>query len=102
MTGFDFNGIVDTGKFIPSIEDVIITGNTIPMADSVLSWLKEHNIQCAVYFMPYLDGANNILIAAIWKVEMIQKLKLDKFYEDNVTQYEIIKKCCSDCEVIKV
>ena len=102
MTGTDFNGVVDTGEFIPKPNDVIITGNTLPMASPVLNWLKEHNIQCPVYFMPYLYGANNILIAAIWKVEMIQKLKLSKFYEDNATQFEIIKKCCPDCEVIKV
>ena len=102
MTGWDFNGVVDTGQFIPEAGDVIITGNTIPMAKSVIVWLLEHNIFCAVYFMPYLDGANNILIVAIWKVEMIQKLKVTKFYEDNATQFEIISKCCPDCEVIKV
>jgi len=102
MTGWDFNGVIDTEKFIPEVGDVIITGNTIPIADGTLSWLKKHNIQCPVYFMPYLEGANNILIAAIWKVEMIQKLNLTKFYENNATQYEIIKKCCPDCNVVKV
>lgn len=102
MIGYDYNGVVDTGQFIPTSEDVIITGNTLPMAKSVLVWLLEHDIYCPVYFMPYLQGANNILITAIWKVEMIQKLNLTKFYEDNATQFEIISKCCPDCEVIKV
>ena len=100
--GYDFNGIVDTGQFIPTPQDVIITGNTLPMATSVLDWLREHGIQCPVYFMPYLDGANNILVVVIWKVEMIQKLNLTKFYEDNASQYEIIKKCCPNCEIVKV
>lgn len=102
MTGYDFNGVVDTGKYIPTSEDVIITGNTIPMAKSVITWLLEHNIFCAVYFQPLLYGANNMIVSAMWKAEMIKKLGLTKFYEDDPTQYNIIVNYCPDCEVIKV
>lgn len=102
MIGYDYNGVVDTGKFIPTKDDVIITGNTIPMAKSVIVWLLEHNIFCAVYFQPFLHGANNMIVSAMWKAEMINKLKVNVFYEDDQTQFDIIKNYCPECKVIKV
>lgn len=102
MIGFDFNGVVDTGNYKPEIGDVIITGNTLPMVAQVMDYLLGHQIVCAVYFMPYKNGANNRELTAMWKSEMIMKLGCSKFYEDDELQYQIIKQCCSDCEVIKV
>lgn len=99
MVGYDFNGVVDIGRFIPTKDDVIITGNTIPMAKSVIVWLLEHNIFCAVYFMPYEYGANDLRIVGMWKAEMILKLGITKFYEDDSQQAEIIRKCCPRCLV---
>ena len=102
MIGYDFNGVVDSGNYRPTIADVIITGNTLPMVDSVLRWLYQNGIWCAVYFMPYKNGANNRELTALWKSEMIMKLGCEKFYEDDPLQHQIIKASCSDCEVIKV
>jgi len=102
MIGYDFNGVVDTGKYIPIDNDVIITGNTLPMVNSVLDWLRNAGIICAVYFMPYKNGANNRELTAMWKSEMILRLGCDMFYEDDILQWEIIKQCCPDCQVIKV
>lgn len=102
MTGYDFNGVVDVGKYTPFPQDVIITGNTIPMVSSVLRFLRERNIFCAVYFMPYEYGANDPRIVAMWKAEMILKLRITNFYEDDAQQAEIIRKCCPSCLVIKV
>ena len=102
MNGYDFNGVVDTGEYSPEPTDVIITGKYITFAKEINSWLRKHKIYSPIYFMPYIDGTDNILIMALWKSEMIQKLNLDKFYENNATEYEIIKKCCLNCEVIKV
>lgn len=100
--GYDFNGVVDTGNFVPTIEDVIITGNTIVMVPAVLHYMKEHQLACAIYFNPYPRGANNIPLVAFWKAEMINKLNLEKFYEDQFDQWQIIKDLCPGCEIIKV
>ena len=102
MTGYDFNGVVDTGRFIPESTDVIITGNTLPMAKSVIVWLLEHNIFCPVYFMPYKNGANNRELTAMWKSEMILRLGCERYYEDDPLQYQILVNCCPDCGIIKV
>ena len=104
MIGYDFNGVVDTGRFIPNEEDVIITGVVIGggLVISTLEYLQEHNIKCAVYFNPYPNGANNRELVATWKAEIINKLELKTFYEDDFLQYQIIKQCSPKCEVIKV
>jgi len=104
MIGYDFNGVVDTGKFIPisAADDVIITGNTLSMVNEVMSWLQSHGILCAVYFMPYKNGANNRELTAMWKSEMILRLGCSMYYEDDPLQHLIIEKSCPDCKVIKV
>ncbi len=98
--GYDFNGVVDTGEYRPGAEDVIITGNTIPLALGVLQWLREHNINCPVYFMPDDKGALKPRAVAVWKSEMVRRLKLQVFYEDQPIQAEIIQESCPDCKVI--
>ncbi len=104
MIGYDFNGVVDTGKFIPTNEDIIITGITIGggLVVSTLKWLKDHNIMCAVYFNPFPYGVNNREVTANWKADLINKLELKMFYEDDPLQWQIIKSCSPKCEVIKV
>lgn len=101
MVGFDFDGVVTTGKIKPTIKDVIITGNTFKDYRHVMDYLKENNVECAVYFMPYLVDSNRPYFAALWKTEIINRLGLPQFYEDSEFQYEIIKSLCPKCDVIK-
>ena len=101
MIGFDFDGVVTTGRYKPDFTDVIITGNTIPMFAHVIKEMKRLGVACPVYFMPY-DSANNIQVAAKWKSEMIERLNCSRFYEDDPNQAFIIKKNCPNCEVVVV
>lgn len=102
MIGYDFDGVITTGRFKPTPRDVIITGNTYRELDHVMNWLDSNSLKCAVYFMPYIDQFGNNYAAAEWKAEMINKLGCPQFYEDNQLQYDIIKNTCSKCDVIKV
>lgn len=99
LTGFDFNGVVDTGRMKPSINDVIITGNTD--VKSTLDWLSINRIQCAVYF-PSPTIKRGSTAAAVWKIMMITLLGVDKFYEDDTDQVELIQAACPGCEVVRV
>lgn len=100
MIGYDFNGVVDTGKYVPTINDVIITSNHADYAvKATLDWLREHNITCPVYFNPY---SHSPVSGGVWKSEMINKLKIIKFYEDDQIQFDIIKASCPEVELIKV
>lgn len=101
MIGYDFDGVVTTGRFHPDFGDVIITGNTIPMFAHVIKEMKRLNVACPVYFMPY-DVANNNVVAARWKSEIIQKLNCSEFYEDNPIQARIISRNCPGCRVVLV
>lgn len=102
MVGFDFNGVVDTGRpgLQPTIRDVIITGNTY--VEGVLDWLSAHNIKCAVYFPPMTNQSHDDTAAGVFKSDMIRLLGVKKFYEDNSEQFDIIKSSCPDCEVIRI
>lgn len=100
MIGFDFNGVVDTGNKRPSIDTVIITGNTY--VAGVLDYLNTHGIKCAVYFPPDKRMSNNHNAVAVWKSEMIRRLGLTEFYESNKQEWEILRDSCPDCKVFKV
>lgn len=102
MVGFDFNGVVDTGRpgLRPGIDDIIITGNT--HVEGVLDWLSARNIKCAVYFPPMTNKPNDNIAAGVFKSDMIRLLGVKKFYEDNFEQFDIIKSSCPDCEVIRI
>lgn len=100
MIGYDFNGVVDTGKFRVYPDDVIITGNTFH--EQVLSQLREMDIKARVYFPPDLRMGNKNYAVAVWKSEMIRWTGCTQFYEDNFEQWKIITESCPDCEVIRV
>lgn len=103
MTGYDFNGVVDLKRpgLRPTIEDVIITGNTY--VPEVLNWLDREMVRCAVYFMPPTTVTkDHRYAAAVWKSEMIRRLNLDKFYDNDQRTCEIIAASCPNCEVIRV
>lgn len=94
MIGYDFNGVVDTGRFRPTPEDVIITGNTYP--PKVLEYLRQQNIDCPVYFQP---GGQGRYAAAVWKSEMIRRTGCKVFYEDDTLQAQIIRESCPGVDV---
>lgn len=102
MTGWDFDGVLTTGRYHPEFDDVIITGNTRGMFPHVIKEMRRLNIACPVYFNPYDWAANNNEAVALWKVEMITKLQCEYFYEDDPVQFQIIKQCCPKTMIIKV
>ncbi len=50
--------------------------------------------------MPDDKGALKPRAVAVWKSEMVRRLKLQVFYEDQPIQAEIIQESCPDCKVI--
>lgn len=100
MQAFDYNGVVDTGRFKPGIKDAIITGNT--NVKDVLDWLYTHDITCAVYFPPQTIKTHDDTAVGVWKSDMIRLLGVKKFYEDKPEQIDIIKSSCPGVEVVRV
>lgn len=100
MIGYDFDGVVSTGKFRVYPDDVIITGNVYH--EGVMKKLQELKIKARVYFPPDLRGAHSDLAAAVWKSEMIRRIGVTEFYEDSKIQRDVIEASCPDCQVIPV
>lgn len=100
--GFDFNGVVDSGRpgLQPNPDDVIVTGNTF--VEGVIDYLRDHDIKCAVYFPPDRRYGNKRLAVGVWKSEMIRRLQLDEFYEDDSLQADIIEESCPDTKIIRI
>jgi hypothetical protein len=99
MTGYDLDGTVSTGKYKPKYEDVIITGNTPADFAHVMIVMKKNKVACPVYFNPYMHTVSE---AARWKSEIINKLNITKFYENEQPQVDYIKENSPFCTVIKV
>lgn len=100
MIGWDFNGVVDTGRFQVSPDDVIITGNTYH--PDIIDYLHQHGIKARVYFPPDVRMAQNRNAVAVWKSEMIRRIGVTTFYEDDSLQAQIIRDSCPDCTVEQV
>jgi len=100
MTGYDLDGVITTGKYHPSFTDVIITANYIDKFAHVMKVMKEFNVACPVYFNPYKQYGRQW--SSEWKAEIINKLGVSVFYEDNEEEAMIIKASCPNTTIIKV
>ena|ERR1700756_691613 len=100
MIGYDFDGVITTGKFRVFPDDVIITGNT--NHQGVMKQLSDMDIKARVYFPPDVRMSHSPQAVAVWKSEMIRRTRCEKFYEDEQIQWEIIRASCPDCEVYRV
>lgn len=100
MIGYDFDGVVSTGKFRVYPDDVIITGNT--HHEGVMDKLQAMGIKARTYFPPDTRMSHLVQAIAVWKSEMIRRTGCEKFYEDDAIQATILKASCPDCEIICV
>jgi hypothetical protein len=94
MNGYDIDGVITIGVR-PKKGDVVITGRTIDFYEET----KDLEIDVPIYFNPY---HHTIEDAGRWKAEMIQKLGIEKFYEDDLTQIKIIKLIYPKAKIIRI
>ena len=95
MNGYDIDGVL-TKKVKPEKPYVVISGRTIDEWDKTI---KQIGTDTPIYLRPY-GKFGDVILAGIWKAEMITRFKIDKFYEDDKRQAEIISKYCPWCEII--
>lgn len=106
--GYDYDGVITTGKYKPQPGDCIITGRTWNSAACTYADMRKRGFpDIPVYFMPppwkearAREGLNE---TGRWKALMIDETGVDEFFEDNQIQYEsILKHLKSNCKVTKV
>ena len=91
INGYDFDGVITAG-LIPREHDVIITGRSFCMAKETYEILNDLGIKNPVYFNPQHRGDSTRESSGEWKSLMISKLLIDKFFEDDPVQANVIKK----------
>jgi hydroxymethylpyrimidine pyrophosphatase-like HAD family hydrolase len=97
ITGYDIDGVLTAG-IKPKKPYVIISGRTYR------EWrrtLKEIGTDAPIYLRPYGKGYD-CSVSGFWKAEIIMRLGIKKFYEDQIEQAEVIKMYCPDCKIIMV
>ena len=76
------------GRFVRDMDEkiIIITGRPIQDKEYTLKWLDKVGIKADVYFSPHYDQALK------HKLDMISKLNITKFYENDEKQVLEIEK----------
>ncbi len=99
MNGYDIDGVLTKGV-IPEEPYVIITGRPYLWAEKTFKELENLGIKHhVVYLNPESVDYYNPKISGAWKAEMINKLKITEFYEDEIIQADIIREVCKDCKL---
>ena len=98
MNGYDIDGVLVPQKVKPQKPYIIITGRTYKEWDRTI---KEVGTEAPIYMRPYGEYGNQSL-AGKWKAEMINKLGVETFYEDDPVQIKIIQEDCSNVKIIQI
>lgn len=97
MTGYDIDGVLTAG-FTPEPGDVVISGRTFAEYDDVA---KRAAQICPVYIRGKGEYGD-VVHAGQFKAAMILALGVDRFYEDDPDQIEIIRSFVPTCELVQV
>ena len=100
MDGYDLDGVITTGRYIPKKGDVIITGRCYQEARETYLQLHGMGVYNCVYFQPCDFFDKTLESSGHWKLKMCKELGIDTFYEDNDIQATILEK--GDINVIRV
>jgi len=100
LIGYDIDGVITEGK-LPKSGDIIITGRSWEEAPETYKMLWKMGIFNVVFFNPIIKENKGLVESAVWKSEIINKLKVDFFYEDDPDQIKIMQ-YSTDCNIIQV
>jgi 3'-phosphoadenosine 5'-phosphosulfate sulfotransferase (PAPS reductase)/FAD synthetase len=80
----------------------LITGRRMEDKEATEEWLRKYGaerLSSRIYYLPYQRSFDNMVK---FKAEMIKKLGLVKFYEDDERIAKRLKKLVPECEIIQV
>ena len=96
MDGYDIDGVLVPLNVKPGNDFVIISGRLYTDWKRTIQEVGQYEMP--IYLRPNGSSEDGVA-AAIWKSEIINKLGVTKFFEDNKLQAEIIRGQCPGCEV---
>lgn len=97
----DLDGTYDEHPEIHGEVSLIITGNSWENYDSVMNTMYGLPPK-PIYFSTIKKGEEDYLNIATFKSSIINKIGVTKFYENSLTQVDMIRLLSPDCKVILV
>lgn len=101
MRSFDIDGVITLG-ISPRPGDVIITGRSIEESTETLEMLRDYGIPNIVYFNPLPYEQKTREASGHWKARVIAAIGVERHFEDDPIQAEIVRAKNPDVEVIMV
>lgn len=100
LVGADYHGTYDTHPELEGEVDIIITGESWEDFQKIEDeWEGE---ELPIYFNPQRSKDTNETTNATWKADMINKLGVTDYYEDQHVQVNLIKLLAKNCKVHEV
>lgn len=96
--GYDYDGVITSG-IQPEKGAPIITGRTIDEIEKIDEETRKNH---PVYFNPIGLNEKTKEKEAQWKSEMIKRLKIEEFFENDAQIVVLLEKLCLDCHIVNV
>lgn len=100
IVGSDFDNTWTIHPEIRGIVDVIITGNSWEETAGVMEELGRTDIP--VFFNTVKSGEENLSNIVVHKADIIKKLGVTKFFEDQSQQVNLLKVLCPKTKIVLV
>lgn len=105
MKAYDIDGVISIGHK-PTKDDIILSGRGYDYYQQTIKDLEKWGVTeyLCLILAPYKQEwmAGKSWVAGAWKAEMINRLGITEYYEDDPAQYEVIKNNCPNCNIIKI
>lgn len=100
MIASDFDGTWTEHPEIRGQSKIIITGASYEEFDRVMG--EYEGEEKPIFFNPISDKEKTFLSTVNHKSQLINKMKISKYYEDNPETVTMLKIMCPDCQIIQV
>ena len=102
MNSYDIDGVLTKG-IKPEEPCIIVSGRLNKFTEETKRQMKELKINplIRIFLRPFGEPADRIA-AGYWKSAIISMFNIEKHYEDDPVQIDIIKKNCPNVNVIIV
>ena len=100
IVGSDLDGTFLEHTELWGITDLIITGNSWEIASGVMEELGRTDIP--VFFNTVKSGEENLSNIVAHKADIIKKVGVIRFFEDQQQQVNLLQALCPNCKIIQV
>lgn len=105
---FDFDGVIYYGKDSPGVfpgpNDILITGRSFEERDKTIAWCEKFGIHNQIYFSQVPEHLKTREISGYHKAltlrELLKTHRIEKFFEDDERQKEIIEALVPEVKVV--